>query len=314
MHPAYSVIFFTTASGAGYGLLALLGVFAAMGLLPNSSGFGFVAIAIAMGLIVSGLLSSTLHLGRPERALRAFSQWRTSWLSREGVAAIVSFVPAAILGVGWVFLARTDGPFAWAGALAAIMAGVTVFTTSMIYASLKPIRQWNQPLVPAVYLALGAMTGALLLAALTRVFQAHREIYDWLALVLIIAAWGLKIAYWSAIDTEKPRSDMGTATGLGEFGTVRMFEAPHTEENFLMQEMGFEIARKHARKLRRLVHIFLFALPLLLIVISVFSTSILATLSSLLAVASAAPGVFAERWLFFAEARHTCMLYYGREA
>lgn len=26
MHPAFSVIFFTTASGAGYGLLALLGV------------------------------------------------------------------------------------------------------------------------------------------------------------------------------------------------------------------------------------------------------------------------------------------------
>ena len=34
MHPAYSVIFFTTASGAGFGLIALLGVLGSLQLLP----------------------------------------------------------------------------------------------------------------------------------------------------------------------------------------------------------------------------------------------------------------------------------------
>src|SRR3546814_17976234 len=87
MHPAYSVVFFTTASGAGYGLLALMGLFGALGLLPPDPWLGAVGLGMALAAITAGLLSSTVHLGHPERAWRAFSQWRSSWLSREGVAA-----------------------------------------------------------------------------------------------------------------------------------------------------------------------------------------------------------------------------------
>ena len=95
MHPAYSVILFTTASGAGYGLLALLAVFGAAGVLPANTWLGFVGIGLGLALVVAGLLSSTFHLGRPERAARAFTQWRSSWLAREGVAAIAAFAPIA---------------------------------------------------------------------------------------------------------------------------------------------------------------------------------------------------------------------------
>ena len=52
MHPAFSVIFFTTASGAGYGLLALLALFGVTGLLPTDTWLGFVAFAVSLGLIV----------------------------------------------------------------------------------------------------------------------------------------------------------------------------------------------------------------------------------------------------------------------
>jgi len=109
MHPAFSVIFFTTASGAGYGLLALLGVSAASGLLPSDRWLGAVALGLALALVTAGLLSSTAHLGRPERAWRAFSQWRSSWLSREGVMSIITFVPALVFAYGWVVENRTDG-------------------------------------------------------------------------------------------------------------------------------------------------------------------------------------------------------------
>src|ERR1700683_1903215 len=106
MHPAFSIVFFTTASGAGFGLLLLTGIAAPLGLVPQNPGFGFVALATATALAVAGLLSSFLHLGRPERAWRAFSQWRTSWLSREGVFSVLTFVPAAIFGVGWLVFNR----------------------------------------------------------------------------------------------------------------------------------------------------------------------------------------------------------------
>ena len=89
MQPAYSVIFLTTATGTGYGLLALLGILRATGDLPDDRAFGVFALGLALALISAGLLASTAHLGRPERAWRALSQWRSSWLSREGVLAII---------------------------------------------------------------------------------------------------------------------------------------------------------------------------------------------------------------------------------
>src|ERR1700757_2242901 len=109
MHPARSIVLFTTASGAGFGLLLLLGIGAPLGLLPDSNWFAFAALATAVGLVVAGLGSSALHLGRPERAWRAFSQWRSSWLSREGVLSLFTFIPAGAFGVGWIFFGTTEG-------------------------------------------------------------------------------------------------------------------------------------------------------------------------------------------------------------
>src|SRR4249919_4057534 len=95
MHPALSVIFFTTLSGAGYGLL----LWAAWHALTGASAARTLLVCIAVALVAStiGLLSSMLHLGKPARAWRAFSQWRTSWLSREGVAAMATFGIAVLL-------------------------------------------------------------------------------------------------------------------------------------------------------------------------------------------------------------------------
>ena len=77
MHPSYSVILFTTASGAGYGMLALLALGAVLGQLPADRWFGFTAFATSLGLVTFGLLSSTFHLGHPERSWRAVGQWRS---------------------------------------------------------------------------------------------------------------------------------------------------------------------------------------------------------------------------------------------
>src|SRR5271169_7201575 len=125
MHPALSIVFFTTASGAGFSLFLLLGLGGPLALLPSSSGFGFAALALAALLAAGGLASSAFHLGRPERAWRAFSQWRSSWLSREGILAVLTLLPAAIFGIGWVFFGTTQGLIGLCGVLAAALAATT---------------------------------------------------------------------------------------------------------------------------------------------------------------------------------------------
>src|ERR1700719_3334382 len=122
MHPALSIVFFTTASGAGFALLLLLGLGAPLGLVPPSGRVGLAALALAVLLAVAGLASSAFHLGRPERAWRAFSQWRSSWLSREGVFSALTFLPAAVFGIGWVFFGITSGVVRLCGVLAAALA------------------------------------------------------------------------------------------------------------------------------------------------------------------------------------------------
>jgi DMSO reductase anchor subunit len=314
MHPAYSVILFTTASGAGYGLLVWLAVLSAFGVVPADRWLGFTGLALALGLISVGLLASTFHLGHPERAWRAFSQWRSSWLSREGVAAVATYVPAGLFGIGWVFLERTDDIFALLGLLAAALALVTVYCTGMIYASLRTIRQWNQPLVPWIYIALALATGALLMLALIHVFGMKSPWFSALTAALIGLALFLKQRYWATIDSEKKTWTIGDATGLGKHGQVRVLDLPHTQANFVMREMGYAVARNHAEKLRGYVRLLAFLVPGALSLITLAPSALLATLAAMLAVAMAGVGVAVERWLFFAEAEHVSMLYYGRPA
>ena len=308
MHPSFSVIFFTTSSGAGYGLLALLGVLAPLGIVPQDTLFAVVALGLALGAITAGLVSSTFHLGHPERAMRAFSQWRSSWLSREGVASVATYVPAGLFAIAWVFFGDVSAVL---GALAALGAIVTVVCTAMIYRSLKPIQRWHNSWVMPNYLALALMTGALWLAWLLRLFGAEAASVDWLAILAIVPAAALKLGYWRFIDTTSSASTAESATGLGALGKVRLFEAPHTSENYLLKEMGFQIARKHAAKLRRIAFLLAFALPFLLSLVPLLAAGWPATLAALIAAPLATLGVLVERWLFFAEAKHAVTLYYG---
>jgi sulfite dehydrogenase (quinone) subunit SoeC len=314
MHPALSIIFFTTASGAGFALLMLLGLGAPLGLLPAPAGFGFAGLAIALLLAGGGLASSAFHLGRPERAWRAFSQWRSSWLSREGVFSVLTFIPAAIFGIGWVFFGTVWGLVGLCGILAATLAAATIYCTGMIYASLRPIHQWHNPWVVPNYFALGLMSGLLLIDFLVRLWEPRPTGVTLLTLIVVLLAWWSKERYWRSIDTTSAPSTVASATLLGSRGKVRMLEPPHTEENYLLKEMGFRIARRHRSRLRRIARLAGFALPGLLSLIALLFGDAIGAIAAGLGVGSAALGLIAERWLFFAEAKHTVTLYYGAEA
>ena len=307
MNPAYSVILFTTASGAGYGLLALLGLVGLQHGPASSLAFGASAMAKALILITIGLLSSTFHLGHPERAWRAFSQWRSSWLSREGIAAILTYPVALAFGLVWTGLVDAPQWIAPLGIATAIMCAITVFCTGMIYASLVTIPQWHHRLTVPVYLAFALATGVAVLTAIATFFDRFQVFQVILAVLLLFLVMVLKFFYWRSIDAAPARFTTGDATGLGK--DVRQWELPHTNVNYIQKEMGYVVARRHADKLRRLVLLMLVAA----IAAAVLSYLITPSFSLVLAAASIVAAVV-ERWLFFAEAKHVVNLYYGSTA
>ncbi len=311
MHPAYSVIVFTTASGAGYGLLIWLSLAAALGLVPRSPMLGFIGLGIALALITVGLLSSTLHLGRPERAWRAMSQWQSSWLSREGIASLATYVPAGALGLGWVFGETVPGQVSVAAWLSVAGALVTLWCTGMIYASLTTIRAWHHPLVAPIYVVLALATGGVLATLLLIAFGLDVRWAAGATVLALATGWPLKRRYWTAIDNAERTYTAEAATGLGALGKVRPLDPPHTQPNFVMREMGYQVARRHAEKLRKLSVALLFLVPIALLLwlltpLPAFAQIILVVVAA----ASATAGVLTERWLFFAEAEHVVVVYY----
>ena len=310
MHPALSVIFFTVASGAGFGLFSLLYIADVFSL---GGGFNREQLIIgglmAMALIVMGLLSSTLHLANPKNAWRAFNRFRTSWLSREGVFAVI-FMPLAL---AYLLCIWFDAPAILrigVGFLVAVLAWITVFSTGMIYACLKTIRQWHTPLVPANYLALGYASGSLLLLLGAVVAKLDTVPYLAMSALIVSVAAVLKAIYYFWIGSPSVSSTINTATGLTRAG-VKILDTGHTHGTFLTQEFGFQLARKRAGILRIAVFVVGFGVPgLMLILIFQQPNALWAAAVALFAVML---GAAIERWLFFAEARHVVNLYHGAQ-
>lgn len=289
MHPAPSVIVFTTLSGLGFGLMIFLG----LGHPPVTGWVAFWFFVIAYGLCVGGLLASTFHLGHPERALKAFSQWRTSWLSREAWAAVAALVVMGLYAGGAVFFATRIPALGWTGAALSL---ATVITTAMIYTQLKSVPRWNQAATPLHLVSVSLAGGALLAGQITA------------AQVLLLLAGVIQVGHWRLGDTRfaEAGQSIASATGLGRPGHVRAFEAPHTGTNYLLREMVHVVGRKHARRLRVIALGLGYALPLCLILIPGAAHGL-----GGLAVISHVLGIAASRWLFFAEAEHVVGLYYG---
>ncbi|WP_102225507.1 dimethyl sulfoxide reductase anchor subunit family protein [Acidimangrovimonas sediminis] len=290
MHPAPSVIVFTVLSGLGFGFLAYLG----LGLAAPVGATAFWVWALGYAFAVAGLMASTLHLQNPRNAWRAFSQWRSSWLSREGWAAVITLVVLAPVALTAIFLRFPSATFGLPGAALAL---ATVYCTSMIYTQLRTVPRWNLWITPVMFLGF-ALTGGAILAGL-----------KWPAIVLCLALAAVLAASFVLGDRRlaESGSTLESATGLGRIGKVRLYEGPHTGTNYLMREMIHVVGRRHAQKLRVIAVVFAALLPALVLLI--------APGGSLWAIALAVvlhlTGAFAARWLFFAEAEHVVGLYYG---
>ena len=316
MKPALSIVFFTVASGAGLGLLALLALadLCPVPLLPSTALARGVALALL--LTAAGLASSVVHLAKPSNAWRAFARFRTSWLSREAVLAALLF-PVACVYLVAASLGVTGLRRALAAILVCLLAWGLLFCTAMIYASLKPIRQWRTGWTPVAYLLLGHWSGALLALALVVGYGGNAGTWAWIAAALGAAALAAKLGYWRhGADDRAGQSRLTLEQAIGvpqgvrppgvSVAQARLFDAGHTQRTFLTDEFVFRIARQHAKALRGAALVLGFAIPLIWLAAGPRHWAV-----ALFVAVLAMVGLLAERWLFFADARHTVRLYHG---
>ncbi len=306
MHPAFSVLIFTVTSGAGYGLLSWLGMGQLLGYTQTSSIDQQIILGvIAMVLVTIGLLSSTMHLASPKNAWRSFSRFRTSWLSREAVFAVLLYPVAALYAAAifwqWSSINLLAG-------LSIILALVTLFSTSMIYASLRTIRQWNTPMVPALFMAYALVSGGLLFLAVSGFYGALNPQLLTVIMGLIVITLALKLVYffWQG----KPQgATIQTATGFTQ-ASVRLLDAGHSAPTFLNREFGYQVAADQLLRLRIVMTIVAFIAPLGVVYWFTQGANVgMLSLAWLMMMA----GLLIERWLFFAEARHVVRLYQGEQ-
>ena len=287
MHPAPSVIMFTIFSGLGFGLFFLLG----LGFFLADYWLNFLLFFLAYGFSIIGLLSSLFHLGNPQRFLKAFSQWRTSWLSREGFFSISTLIIMAPFSIGKIFL---DKEFVILGIVGSVLAIVTIFCTAIIYAQLRTVTRWNSFLTPVLFVLYSLGGGAFLinegsLAAFILILSSLLQVYAWLN--------GDQLF-------KKAINNVESATGLGNIGKVRLLEGPHTGANYLLKEMVYVVGRKHRIRLRIIGFIFVGVLPGLILLLFNFNLLLL-----ILAFLMHLIGISLIRWLFVAEAEHVVGLY-----
>jgi sulfite dehydrogenase (quinone) subunit SoeC len=315
--PALSVIFFTVSSGAGLGLMVWMLVAQLAARTGADRGEFWAGAAVAAVLLTAGLLSSTGHLANPRNAWRSFTRFRTSWLSREGVLAVLAYPLAALhLLLSW----RGSAASTVTAVLLIALALAIVFSTGMIYACLKTVPRWRTWHTPTRFVLVALASGLMLWLAIGRAFgasgggadtQAGPAGVGWaavlvVAVVLVELLFLAKFSRWRLATINQALAVPMTAPAGRVQGRVRLLDAGHTHGTFLTNEFGFRLARGRARMLRAAMFALLAAVPLLVLWV--------APAAVWLAALSFLAGALLERWLFFAEAEHVVRLYHGQQA
>lgn len=303
MNPAFSVVIFTTIAGAAQGLVVALALALLAGL-PLAPGFVSAALILAEVMLLIGLGASFAHLGRPERAWRAVLMWRTSWLSRE-VIVLPAFI--GVIALWWLAL-RTGVGTPWLPAAVIVLAALLWYCTAMIYACLRFIEEWAQPLTLVNFTLIGLSSGLVLASALAA-FAGEAALLRFTgpcALAVTLIAWATRSAALRHNATLKHKSTLQSATGIN---------APNLTQKSMGMSAGSFNTREffHGRTLALLKQVRLgfillcFALPALF---ALWGVATGAVLPWALAVICQVPGLVAERWFFFAQAKHPQNLYY----
>jgi DMSO reductase anchor subunit len=306
MHPAFSILLFTTLSGTGQGLVVALALATMTGVSMDPT-FTLQLLLAAQLLLIGGLVASFFHLGHKKRAWRAVLMWRTSWMSREVIVLPASI---AINGLWLISLLLPVEPV-WATVLPLLALVMTIalwYCTAMIYACLRFVQEWAHPLTIVNFILIGMSSGSVLACAMAS-SSGQQAFYQWLgplALAVTLLGWASRAMSLRRNAHLKSLSSLQSATGIHADKLVQK-SMGMSAGSFNTREFFHHASAAVLRHLRWFFQLALFALPVMLMLTTQGPDD-----SALwwLAVLLQTPGLLAERWLFFAHAKHPQNLYY----
>ena len=322
MHPAFSVIFLTTLIGAGQGLflaLFLVQVLGVVDALPLQDGVMFYAMGslIALLLLGGGLIASFFHLGHPERAWRSAAMWRTSWLSREVIVLPAVMGAIFVYGVLHYFGNQTNlfnftnpqlGALTlWVGVGGTVLCIALFVCTGMIYACLKFIEEWHSPLTLINYTLLGTASGFVLATAFsTYVAPDLVQFFAWCSLGLTLLALVFRVGALVRNKRIRHMSNLQTAIGV-KHSKIQQKAQGAMGGSFNTREFFHGKSPVFFKSIKWIFLVLVFVIPtlLLLVAVNVQASTLFVAVFLIQYV-----GLLAERWFFFAQAKHPQNLYY----
>jgi DMSO reductase anchor subunit len=321
MRPTFSIIFLTTLIGAGQGLfLALFSgqLYSALNLLPGEKpSFYVLGSLLVLFLLLAGLVSSFFHLGRPERAWRTASQWRTSWMSREVIVLPAFMAVVAAWGLihylGWnpAFLTLSENIVIdvslLTGAIAALLCFSLFLCTGMIYACLKMLQEWASPLTVINYTMLGSSSGFIFATAFAAWQGSEMTAFfgGW-SIILTLIAFMTRSASLFRNARLKHKSTLQTAIGV-RHTHIRQTAQGAMGGTFNTREYFHGASKRKYKSVKWVFLVLVFPIPLLLLTAGSPSNSLLPLVAAFVIQYI---GLMIERWFFFAQANHPQNLYY----
>ena len=322
MHPAFSVIFLTTLIGTGQGLFLALFLVQALGVadaLSTQDGVTFYATGslIALVLLGGGLIASFFHLGHPERAWRSAAMWRTSWLSREVIVLPAVMGAIFVYGVLHYFGNETNifslsnpqlGALTfWVGVAGALLCIALFVCTGMIYACLKFIEEWHSPLTLINYTLLGTASGFALATAFSAYVAPNLvQFFAWCSLVLTMLAFAFRAGSLVRNKHIRHMSSLQTAIGV-KHTKIQQKAQGAMGGSFNTREFFHGKSAAFLKSIKWIFLVLVFLIPVLLLLVGLSAQAsglfVLVFLVQYL-------GLIAERWFFFAQAKHPQNLYY----
>lgn len=320
MHPAFSVIFLTTLIGVGQGFFLAMAAGESIAMtgavpMPDDRGFFALGSVISLLFLIGGLVASFFHLGHPERAWRAATMWRTSWLSRECIALPACMALVALYGASHYFGWRTaPDPALHVAAIAVTVTAVVVcialfICTGMIYVCIRFLQEWSSALTIVNFILLGCASGTTLAAAfafLTAPQLVHG--YAMAAICLTVLALVTRLASLYRNARLKPTSTLQTATGIRHPRIVQKSQGA-MGGSFNTRHFFHGKSALFFRSVKWIFLLLVFPLPIVLLGGSLLAASLWILAGAFLLQYA---GLIAERWFFFAQANHPQNLYYQR--